>query len=728
MLTHLKSYSKIYTYALIILAVSLRIFMWNVSYEKDFSIAEKLTPCVITCQISSVPEKVVSHTTFNAKIKDGAEISEAVRISVSNSEKLDFYCGDTVKLAVEPTVLYDEMNPGNFSYKEYLKSQGVCAAMKSDIVKVKSIKHEKYYKFYQVRNSIIDNFFKYMPYNEASLATALVTGNKKFLPDAIKNDFKEAGVYHIVAVSGLHLSIFILFMSYLYKRIKNNLYIKQYIAFAVNLICTVFLFSFTGFGVSVERAALMTILLNLAAVANKEYTPGFSLAAAAVIIFIFRPYSFFDVSCRLSFLATAGIITGVFIIQKYNLNELKFHSTIESLILTVGAWIFTLPVSVYEFGGISLISFVSNITIVALAPFALCFSYIFSVACMIMPEFIRTATAGAAVAPLNLLIKLSSIFADIPGAYVSVYPQMMYTLSINALIFPAILFIIKQRHRVLCTITLSGIITLNMCLAFGGLQAGSCKISFINVGQGDCAVIKTPKNQVIMIDCGSETQRQIAQNNVIPYLNRANIAEINAAILTHYHDDHANGIIPLIESGKIRRLYLPDCHSADDEKKLEDMIVTKAVAANIPIEFISKGDKIKADKHSEFNILNPDKKLTSDANNKSIVAMLNCYNSRVLFTGDIEKETQYRLMKSDIKTDILKVPHHGGKSELSPLFAKKCKPKYAVISCGTNNMYKHPHAHTLNAYNGSVIYRTDKDRLVTFTITENSINSTKREE
>lgn len=723
MLNHIKSYSKFYTYALIILAVSLRIFLWNTGYEKEFSKAEKFTACVITCKIISVPEKGSSYTTFNAKITDGADITEAVRISVSNSEKTYFYCGDTVKLTIEPIVPNDEMNPGNFSYKRYLKSQGVCAAMKSDVIKVESVKHEKYYKFYKVRNEIIDNFFKYMPYNEASLATALITGNKKFLPDSAKNDFKKAGVYHVVAVSGLHLSIFILFMSYLYRRIRINIYVKRCIVFATNIVCTVFLFLFTGFGVSVERAALMTVILSLASLADREYSPGCSLAAAAVFIFIYKPYTFFDVSCRLSFLATAGIITGVFIIEKYELSEIKFHAIAESLILTVGAWIFTLPVSAYEFGGISLISFVSNLTIVALAPFALCFSYIFSVICLLMPEFICCAVAGAAAAPLNLLIKLSSFFANIPGAYVNVYPRMLYTLSINALILPTILFIIKHRYKVLCTVTLSGIITVNVCLAVSGLHAGSCKVSFVNVGQGDCAVVKTPQNQVIMIDCGSETQKQVAQNNVIPYLNRVNIAKINAVILTHYHDDHANGITQLIESGRVQKLYLPDCRIAEDEEELATTIVTKAVTADIPIEFISRGDKIKADKYSEFKILNPDKRLISDTNDKSVVAMLKCYNSRVLFTGDIGNETQYRLMKYDIKTDILKVPHHGGKSELSPLFAKNCKPEYAVISCGINNMYKHPHEHTLNAYKGSVIYRTDKDKLITFIINKNSVIS-----
>ena len=721
MLTRLKDNAKVYVYILIIILVTLRIFIWNSNFNKEFEKCENIRSCVITCRITSIPVCKNSYVSFNAKVTAGMCIPDMVHISIKNASNLNLCYGDSLKLSAQNRPADDAMNPGNFSYRHYLKSQGVCMSLSSDIMRIKSIRHGNFSKFYSVRKSLTNKLFKYMSYNEASLANALVTGSKNELTDTVKSDFKKAGVYHIVAVSGLHLNMFILFMSYLYMHIKSKMHKKQFIILAANLLCTGFVFMFTGFGISVARAAFMTIILSLSVIVYRRYSPVHALITAAVILFLYKPYTVFDISCQLSFLATLGILAGVYIVEKYKVNEWKFKALPESLILTTGAWLFTLPVTVYAFGGVSLISFISNLLILVAAPFALCFSYLFSVICLIMPDFICRAAACITVVPLRFLINCSAFFASIPGAYVSVYPRALCMISINAAVLPAIILMCKKKYRILCTAVFIGIIAADISFVIYDLPIKPCTVSFMNVGQGDCSIIRTPEGRVVMIDCGSDSEEQITDNNILPYLYRSNIPQIDIAVISHYHKDHTSGIISLIKNHKIKKLMLPHCKTADDENEIADLIMSSALEENTAVEFISKGSTVKTDKYSGLTVLNPEKNLITDANNKSLVIMFNCYNTRVLFTGDIEDNTQYNLLSEDIKADILKIPHHGGRSLMSRMFAEKCSPKYAVISCGIDNRYGHPNPDTLKAYTDSIIYRTDKNKMTEFIIDKNSI-------
>ena len=204
-------------------------------------------------------------------------------------------------------------------------------------------------------------------------------------------------------------------------------------------------------------------------------------------------------------------------------------------------------------------------------------------------------------------------------------------------------------------------------------------------------------------------------------LSDEGIYKIDLAFVTHFHSDHTNGIISMLEDRRIKTLMLPDRLASDDEKDVLNDLIQAAVKTNTHTIFLSKGDSINIDEQSEIKILNPSKYTRADANDSSLVIKFNCFDKSILFTGDIEEISQYAILKEGTKADILKVPHHGAFSTMSDKFAQALECDYAIISCGLNNSYSHPDERTLESYSSSAIFRTDINETIKFVIDENRI-------
>ena len=211
--TKLRKYTRIYLFLTIILLLLARMHFFNIGFVADQKTISDLEgkKCTLTLRVASIPKYTMNAVSFNAEVQDGIDISSMLRVRIKNGERLGITCGDTVKLICEPRIADGAMNKGCFDYNSYLKSQGVCAAAYSGIEYIKDIKNGKMHNFYAKRSMLTEKIFKYLPYDEASLVNALVTGSKDEMPDDIKEMFRRSGTYHVVAVSGLHLNILVLF-------------------------------------------------------------------------------------------------------------------------------------------------------------------------------------------------------------------------------------------------------------------------------------------------------------------------------------------------------------------------------------------------------------------------------------------------------------------------------------------------------------------------------------
>lgn len=241
------------------------------------------------------------------------------------------------------------------------------------------------------------------------------------------------------------------------------------------------------------------------------------------------------------------------------------------------------------------------------------------------------------------------------------------------------------------------------------------EIAFIDVGQGDAACIITPQGEAVVIDGGEDDS---FKEDILPFLIKRGIFSVDYVIASHYHSDHADGIVDLLENMPVKNLIIPDV-DYDDEAK--DEMLHLAENKNIAVKEISAPDVIEVSDGLTLRFLfpNSEKFINSDRNenNDSIVLMVNYFDTSVLFTGDIEKEVESVLVReADIEADILKVGHHGSYTSTSQKFLEEVSPRYAVISVGLGNSHGHPHDAVVKRLDasGARTYRTDRNGNIVF--------------
>ncbi len=440
-----ENYFYILIYIVLISVTVLRIFSFENSIEEDISKISPEDTYSVDCIVTSIPKTNGDTVSFNAKILSGIKIKNSAHVSIKYAEKLEVCLGDKLHLKGKVYDLPDSLNPGGFSYKDYLKSQGVSVGFKSNIYNIS--KHEKSYlaPIYKLRSKITQKAFTYFPKDEASLVNALVTGSKDEMTDELKENYRKAGVYHIIAVSGLHLNLIIMFLSVIYLGFRKYGKARSVMAFLVTLICSVFVLLFTGLGVSVRRAAIMSVALCSAIFVGREYSPFASLFIALIAIINLSPGSYADSSMQLSFSATAGVLFGVWIIDKYDFTKYKLSGLYQSIAITTCANLFTMPFVIHSFGYISSVSLFSNLIIIPITAFLLGMSYLFAICVVFMPEFILKIIADITVVPAYTVNFITKWISKIPFSYIAVPAQIFYAVLLSALVFAIILKM--KRHK-----------------------------------------------------------------------------------------------------------------------------------------------------------------------------------------------------------------------------------------------------------------------------------------
>lgn len=243
------------------------------------------------------------------------------------------------------------------------------------------------------------------------------------------------------------------------------------------------------------------------------------------------------------------------------------------------------------------------------------------------------------------------------------------------------------------------------------------KVTIIDVGQGDSILITTPKNSFILIDAGPQNESK----KFFDFIESSRINEFNTVIATHPHEDHIGNMSDLISKYPVRNIYMPKVVTNTPVfKKLMEAIEKR----NLSIKEAKAGIKFNID-DVNFEFIAPVSKKYSNLNNYSAVLKITYNNVSFLLMGDAEKISEKEILESgiNVKADVIKIGHHGSSSSSSKNFIKAVSPQYAVISCGLNNDFGHPHKETLKLLNSFNIklYRTDKNGTVEFSTDGNKI-------
>jgi len=608
-------------------------------------------------------------------------------------------------------------NFGEFNYREYLKRQKVYLTSFIDNNQIGV--HKKGNKFnyanvlYIIKEKINQKIdLLYAPPN-SSLIKAMIIGNRNNIAGEWLDIFQDAGIMHILAISGLHVGLIALFLMFILNLFNKNPQRNIY----KHLIVTIVLIGYAaiaGFRPSVSRAVIMFSIFVFAKYLNRPYHLFNSLYLSALLLLLWQPLYLFDSGFLLSFVITFFIVLLSPIIEEKTYILPDYFK--KSLSLSLAAWLGLLPLSAYFFYKISIIAIFSNLIIIPIISIILTLSIISILFSFFIPQLAIFISWFVNLFS-NVFLAVSEFLSSIPFAYQYVAKPKIYSIILYYILLFFIFTMLyswpdynfyekKKRLQVLVTILI-------VFIAINIFSPSALSVHFINVGQGDCILIKIPQNKIILIDGGGTpfNDFDVGKNIVIPYLRKEGIKKIDIVFLTHPDLDHLEGLLPILKEIKVKTVI--------DNGNFYDNTIFKEYISIIRNKKIfhyqtNFDDIIKINSSAELFVLNPtktdNKNNETDFNNNSIVLKLKYKDSRFLFTGDIEKESEFKILDLNIpiKSDILKVAHHGSNSSTADLFLEQVNPKVAIISVGSNS-FGHPHENVLNKLDQQCkeIYRTD---------------------
>ena len=250
------------------------------------------------------------------------------------------------------------------------------------------------------------------------------------------------------------------------------------------------------------------------------------------------------------------------------------------------------------------------------------------------------------------------------------------------------------------------------------------EIHYLDIGQGDAILLKLPRGEAMLIDAGDYSQRSMLES----YLRAQGIEKIDVLIATHPHADHIGGMAMIVDSFAIGSVFMPD--ATNNTRSFEELLLA-IERKGLEIEISEPSKHFLGD--LEWEILHPDKEEYDSLNDYSVVVKATWGKRSFLFTGDAEKLAEERIVrraKGNLEVDVLKVAHHGSRSSTSADFLREANPTYAVISCGADNRYGHPHPEIMKALlkKGITVLRTDElGTIIFFTDGEQLFFRTKKE-
>ncbi|MGL4606526.1 MAG: DNA internalization-related competence protein ComEC/Rec2 [Eubacteriaceae bacterium] len=673
--------------------------------------------------VDDIPEKKNDRIQFRIKAKTIMKASHITTNKVflyvtipKGEENQRLSPGDVVRMKGNIKELSDQRNPGGFNERLYHQSKGVSGLFYEDVGSLEKIGEEKsfFYVILSLKLYLENKSEAYLTQEVNELLKGTILGEKGIDPN-IRTDFKKAGVSHVLSVSGLHVGYLFLFLSLILTVLK--IHKKLWIIFLLPIL--LIYCGLVGFSSSVVRASLMLLSLVIGKGWHKEKDDLSNLCLSGIIILLIWPLQVFQPGFQLSFAAVLGIILFyeplMFqykkIVYKKKMHERIPNKFLQGIILSFGVMIGTTPVLLAHFNSMTLITFFSNVIIVPLIGFFLFFGFIFFL--------IKGPLIGITVFLLNFLGKL--IFISLDG--INTFSENLGFLVINRgsfslpefLLFVFAGFTISgyfylKKKEIKFSLFCLGIL-LTFLLILPTFTEKDLLVTILDVGQGDAILIETPNGTNYLIDGGGyylERETEISERILKPALYSKNIRRLDGVFLTHNHVDHVQGIEELIKNGfQIDHLFM-SIKTNNIELMNQDMVETI---------LLKKGSVIQGKDGVKLEVLNPEGEIKmideSQQNNTSLVIRLTYKEVKILFCGDIESESERKLLKEASlgKHQIIKIPHHGSNTSTTEAFLKEVNPDLALISVGKNNTFGHPRKEVIERINnlGTQILRTDKN-------------------
>ncbi|MBI1820973.1 MAG: DNA internalization-related competence protein ComEC/Rec2 [Nitrospirae bacterium] len=690
---------------------------------------------------------------------DGQTIPAAgkIKLNINRAVSFSLSYGDRIKVPLILREPHGFQNPNSFDYGKYLTRHGFRAIASlthpedlSIVGKNSGLSILK--KVYEWREEIRGKAMATLTGEPLAIFLAIVIGESGYLTNEIRDYFMASGTTHILSISGSHLALvaFLVFQiaKFLLLRLPEPLLLnlsrfilpsKLALAFSIPPVLLYGLLA--GNQVATNRSMIMIVVFLIGQFLNREQSLFNPLALSALVILLWDPLQIYDISFQLSF---GSVLSISLVLDRLNqksalffekasvplktsrfnkLRRLKItQNTKNYLWISLGTSVGTAPLVAYHFNQFNWVGLLANSVIIPLVGFAV-------VPIALISSFLSLAFNASFLyfEPLNRLLftwfyKIVKWFSAFPYAEIHLASPPLFQII---LFFTLILILLYGRlppKKKALGWTLAFLVP--FWWHFGPRihpHAGKIEVTILDVGQGDSSYIEFPDGKNMLIDGGGRYHEfDVGRLVVAPFLWNRGIRRLDYLVATHPQNDHIGGLIYILKkfevgevwtNGKTEKTQV----SVHFEKMIQDRHLNEKV--------VDSDDHLKM---GEIGIMvfNPHLKdpVRSSArakeNNDGIVIKIDYHRHALLFTADIEKEAEERILfeHPGLTATFLKVPHHGGKSSADPAFIRSLSPEISVFSAGRHNAYHHPNPDTIALYQTlhTRIYRTDQDGALIF--------------
>ncbi|MDP7072263.1 MAG: DNA internalization-related competence protein ComEC/Rec2 [Candidatus Marinimicrobia bacterium] len=636
-------------------------------------------------------------TLGNISVESNICLEESFIYHVYAREMPDAFIGDTVSGKGEWSALKGKRNPGDFDFRSFYHRKNILGKIFQDKFVFPGVNTFSgvsiLNKMEQIRSYLKDVFNQRVGPPYAGLMSALITGVRSEVDPEIKDHFIATGVVHVLAVSGLHvgyvLLILIIFANLL--RIPWG-WDRVLIGTGLALFCML-----TGGKPSVIRASLMAMLYLLAPVMNRPANIWNMIAAAALFLLMWNPFYLFDMGFQLSFTAVISIVFFYNYFNRVLPERIKVPNISNKplqfiwglFLVSLSAQIGTIPFTAVYFGKVPLTALIANVFIVPLIGVLVATGFIIALFSWI--PIVGDIAGDAAWFFGRIIDILAAFFANMEFGIIKTGAVQFYQVCIYALGVLALVLIMDKTLRKKGLVVL--LISLNMHVWIPIFKKPMMDVIFLDVGQGDAALIRFENGKTMLIDAGQRNRWQDSGSDmIIPALKYFNIEKLDWAVMSHPHSDHIGGFISVMETVKIDSVW--DSH-LEYGSWTYNQILELITEKNIGYRTVHNSEGMQIDHKTWIQIFAPDTAFTknqSNVNNASIVMKIIHGKNSFLFTGDLEHEGDDFLLpyNSILQADVLKVGHHGSITSTTEQLLSLIDPDWAIVSVGDKNKFSHP--------------------------------------
>ena len=662
--------------------------------------------------------------------KTTSQINEMQEIFGKNASALCYLqedetlpkAGSYVRVFGEVSPFLQATNPGEFDAAAYYRRKDCLFALRKTKITAQTKTYGRLEEFLsQLRYESDALFRKLLGEKNGATASAMVLGRKKGMDSEVKALYQGAGISHLLAISGLHLSLIGAGLFGLLKKVRLPAALSAGISTWILIVYA----QLTGMVISTRRALVMFLLFLAAGLLKRTPDLPTSLAVAALLLLVPKPQRILDAGFQLSFSAVIGIAVMIPVLQDgwedaapslrvtdgvagWNIARAAVVRTCrllrKNILAGLGITMTMLPFLLIHFYEWSPWSVLLNLAVIPLMGILLpCLMGLQLVArltafthCLELPQHLLCTAIEAIFSCYEQLCRFTTA---LPGSILHTgYPTWQtltaYTIGLIALAVSGKK--LRPHLRLAAAVCLMGIFLIRL--------PGELNVTMLDVGQGECVGIETREHHVYLVDAGSTSKKKTGQYQIIPWLKYIGTRSVEGIFITHWDEDHISAVGELLEWSKssrvkIRRIFLPDVALKDE---VLETLLQQIEEANVSVEYLSAGERM-TDGALQISCLHPyAKKVPEDRNDASLVLRLSQGDFQMLLTGDLEKSGEDWLMEqarpatqNPLRCTILDAGHHGASNATGEALLDLAQPGVVLISCGKNNRYGHPAPETL---------------------------------